>query len=98
MNTLTDYRQSSEDYLRIEQAILYLENHYQEQPSLEQVASNIGLSEFHFQRLFTRWAGVSPKRFLQFLTKEGAKELLSFGGRGGNGADITQTKNADGLH
>ncbi len=77
MNTLTDYKQSSEDYLRIEQAILYLENHYQEQPSLEQVASNIGLSEFHFQRLFTRWAGVSPKRFLQFLTKEGAKELLS---------------------
>ncbi|HSK66320.1 MAG TPA: methylated-DNA--[protein]-cysteine S-methyltransferase [Anaerolineales bacterium] len=77
MNTLTDYKQSSEDYLRIEQAILYLENHYQEQPSLEQVASNIGLSEFHFQRLFTRWAGVSPKRFLQFLTKESAKELLS---------------------
>lgn len=77
MNTLTDFKQSSEDYLRIEQAILYLENHYQEQPSLEQVASIIGLSEFHFQRLFTRWAGVSPKRFLQFLTKEGAKELLS---------------------
>ena len=77
MNTLTDYKQSSEDYLRIEQAILYLENHYQEQPSLDQVASNIGLSEFHFQRLFTRWAGVSPKRFLQFLTKESAKELLS---------------------
>ena len=77
MNTLSDYKQSSEDYLRIEQAILYLENHYQDQPSLEQVASNIGLSEFHFQRLFTRWAGVSPKRFLQFLTKEGAKELLS---------------------
>ena len=77
MNTLSDYKQSSEDYLRIEQAILYLENHYQDQPSLEQVASNIGLSEFHFQRLFTRWAGVSPKRFLQFLTKESAKELLS---------------------
>jgi AraC family transcriptional regulator of adaptative response/methylated-DNA-[protein]-cysteine methyltransferase len=77
MNTLTDYRQSSEDYLRIEQAILYLENHYKEQPSLEQVASSIGLSEYHFQRLFTRWAGVSPKRFLQFLTKEGAKEWLN---------------------
>jgi AraC family transcriptional regulator, regulatory protein of adaptative response / methylated-DNA-[protein]-cysteine methyltransferase len=77
MNTLTDYRQSSEDYLRIEQAILYLENHYKEQPSLEQVASSIGLSEYHFQRLFTRWAGVSPKRFLQFLTKEGAKESLN---------------------
>ncbi len=76
MNTQYDFKQISEDYLRIEQAILYLENHYKEQPSLEEVAANIGLSEYHFQRLFTRWAGVSPKRFLQFLTKEGAKELL----------------------
>jgi len=72
----TNFKQLSEDYLRIEQAILYLENHYTDQPNLEEVAANIGLSEFHFQRLFTRWAGVSPKRFLQFLTKEGAKELL----------------------
>ncbi len=69
-------KQLSEDYLRIEQAILYLEQHYKDQPNLEEVAANIGLSEYHFQRLFTRWAGVSPKRFLQFLTKEGAKELL----------------------
>ena len=72
----TDIKQLSEDYERIEQAITYLENHYKDQPNLEEVAANIGLSEFHFQRLFTRWAGVSPKRFLQFLTKEGAKELL----------------------
>jgi AraC family transcriptional regulator, regulatory protein of adaptative response / methylated-DNA-[protein]-cysteine methyltransferase len=77
MNIQTDFRQSSEDYLRIEQAILYLENHYKDQPELQQVADNVGLSEYHFQRLFTRWAGVSPKRFLQFLTKEGAKELLN---------------------
>ena len=77
MNTKTDLKQSSEDYLRIEQAITYLENHYKDQPSLEEVAANIGLSEYHFQRLFTRWSGVSPKRFLQFLTKEGAKELLN---------------------
>ena len=76
MNTQTDFRQSSEDYLRIEQAILYLESHYKEQPELGEVAANIGLSEYHFQRLFTRWAGVSPKRFIQFLTKEGAKSLL----------------------
>ncbi|HXQ36451.1 MAG TPA: AraC family transcriptional regulator, partial [Anaerolineales bacterium] len=66
MNTKTDLKQSSEDYLRIEQAISYLENHYKDQPGLEEVAANIGLSEYHFQRLFTRWAGVSPKRFLQF--------------------------------
>ena len=49
-----NYKQSSEDYLRIEQAILYLENHYKGQPSLEEGAANIGLSEYHFQRLFTR--------------------------------------------
>ncbi len=72
----TNLKQLSDDYLRIEQAILYLENHFKDQPSLEEVAASIGLSEYHFQRLFTRWAGVSPKRFLQFLTKEGAKELL----------------------
>jgi AraC family transcriptional regulator, regulatory protein of adaptative response / methylated-DNA-[protein]-cysteine methyltransferase len=77
MDIQTDLKQLSEDYLRIEQAILYLENHYKDQPSLEELAANIGLSEHHFQRLFTRWAGVSPKRFLQFLTKEGAKDLLS---------------------
>lgn len=76
MNIQTDFRQSSEDYLRIEQAILYLERYYKDQPELGEVAANIGLSEYHFQRLFTRWAGVSPKRFIQFLTKEGAKSLL----------------------
>jgi AraC family transcriptional regulator, regulatory protein of adaptative response / methylated-DNA-[protein]-cysteine methyltransferase len=77
MDIQADRQQLSEDYLRIEQAILYLENHYKDQPSLEEVALNSGLSEYYFQRLFTRWAGVSPKRFLQFLTKEGAKDLLS---------------------
>src|SRR5919106_397905 len=76
MNMQTNHKQLSEDYLRVEQAILYLENHFKEQPALEDVAANIGLSEYHFQRLFTRWAGVSPKRFLQFLTKEGTKGLL----------------------
>jgi AraC family transcriptional regulator of adaptative response/methylated-DNA-[protein]-cysteine methyltransferase len=77
MNTSqSNYRQLSEDYLRIEQAIRYLDDHYKDQPGLEDLAASIGLSEFHFQRIFTRWAGVSPKRFLQFLTKEGAKDLL----------------------
>jgi AraC family transcriptional regulator of adaptative response/methylated-DNA-[protein]-cysteine methyltransferase len=71
-----NYEQLAADYQRVEQAILYLERHYKEQPSLEQVASSVGLSDFHFQRLFTRWAGVSPKRFLQFVTKENARKLL----------------------
>lgn len=77
MNIVVNSTQASEDYLRIEQAILYLEDHYKDQPGLDEVATKIGLSEYHFQRLFTRWAGVSPKRFLQFLTKEGAKDLLN---------------------
>jgi len=71
-----NYQQLNEDYLRIEQAILYLETHYQHQPELHEIAASIGLSEYHFQRLFTRWVGISPKRFLQFLTKESAKDLL----------------------
>ena len=73
----TEPKQLSDDYQRVEQAILYLDEHYKDQPSLEEIAANIGLSEYHFQRLFTRWAGVSPKRFLQYVTKEGAKELLN---------------------
>ena len=78
MNTpVTDFHQLSEDYRRIEQAILYLENHAHTQPELSEIASAVGLSEYHFQRIFSRWAGISPKRFLQFLTKEGAKELLA---------------------
>lgn len=76
MDTPTTNQQQLEDYLRIEQAIQYLEAHYQQQPKLHEIAQSIGLSEYHFQRLFTRWAGISPKRFLQFLTKEGAKDLL----------------------
>lgn len=77
MNTHPEnYQQLCDDYQRIEQAIRYLEANYQTQPELKEVAENIGLSEYHFQRLFTRWAGISPKRFLQFLTKENAKELL----------------------
>jgi AraC family transcriptional regulator of adaptative response/methylated-DNA-[protein]-cysteine methyltransferase len=75
--TVEDYAQLSDDYDRIEQAILFLEANYQAQPSLSEVAASVHLSEYHFQRLFTRWVGISPKRFLQFLTKEHAKQLLA---------------------
>jgi len=53
-----------------------LSEHQLEQPDLARVASHVGLSDFHFQRLFTEWAGVSPKQFLQYLTKEHAKAQL----------------------
>ncbi len=64
-------------YQLIERAIQYITANVQRQPELDEIASAIGVSEYHFQRLFTRWAGISPKRFMQFLTKEHAKELLS---------------------
>ena len=67
----------SQDYRLIEQAIRFIEANATRQPDLEEVAASVGMSEFHFQRIFTRWAGISPKRFLQFLTKEHAKELLA---------------------
>lgn len=67
----------SQDYYLIEQAIRFIESNVSRQPDLEEVAAAVGMSEFHFQRTFTRWAGISPKRFLQFLTKEHAKELLA---------------------
>lgn len=73
---LTDYRRLNADYPLIERAIQYLENNARRQPELGEVAAAVGLSEFHFQRLFTRWAGISPKRFLQFVTRENAKDLL----------------------
>jgi len=66
----------SDDYGRVERAIRYLETHFREQPGLEDVARATGLSAFHFQRLFSRWAGISPKRFLQILTAEYARGLL----------------------
>jgi AraC family transcriptional regulator of adaptative response/methylated-DNA-[protein]-cysteine methyltransferase len=74
---MTDLTQLSADYRRVEQAIRFLEDNAHRQPDLNEVAAHVGLSEYHFQRLFSRWAGISPKRFLQFLTKENAKALLS---------------------
>jgi AraC family transcriptional regulator of adaptative response/methylated-DNA-[protein]-cysteine methyltransferase len=64
------------DYERIEKAIVYLKENFKAQPSLDEVAKQVYLSPFHFQRLFKDWAGVSPKKFLQFLSVEYAKGLL----------------------
>jgi AraC family transcriptional regulator, regulatory protein of adaptative response / methylated-DNA-[protein]-cysteine methyltransferase len=66
----------SEDYRRIERAILFLDERFPAQPSLAEVARSVNLSPYHFQRLFKRWAGISPKRFLQFLTLDYAKRAL----------------------
>jgi AraC family transcriptional regulator of adaptative response/methylated-DNA-[protein]-cysteine methyltransferase len=69
--------QASLDYERIAKAISYLQANYLEQPGLETMARAVHMSEFHFQRVFSRWAGISPKRFLQFLTVEHAKRQLT---------------------
>jgi AraC family transcriptional regulator of adaptative response/methylated-DNA-[protein]-cysteine methyltransferase len=73
---VTDMEGMARDYVRIENAIRYLDDNFRRQPSLKDIAEKSGLSESHFQRLFARWVGISPKRFIQFLTKEYAKKLL----------------------
>lgn len=65
------------DYQRIESAIGYLRVHAKQQPTLAELAKALHLSEYHMQRLFARWAGVSPKRFLQLLTLDHAKSQLA---------------------
>ncbi len=67
------YPESAKNYQRIAQAIEYLERNRFAQPALEDLSAHIGLSEPHLQRVFSEWVGVSPKQFLQFLTKEDAK-------------------------
>lgn len=65
-----------DDYQRITLAIDFIRNNVGNQPTLAEIAGHIHLSEYHFQRLFSRWAGVTPKRYLQALTLERAKNLL----------------------
>jgi AraC family transcriptional regulator of adaptative response/methylated-DNA-[protein]-cysteine methyltransferase len=65
------------DYVRIGNAIDFIARRVDSQPTLNEIAAHLHLSPFHFQRLFCRWAGVTPKRFLQVLTLERAKQLLS---------------------
>ncbi len=67
---------SARDYDRIEQAIRFLSEQREEQPELADIADAVGLSPYHLQRLFSRWAGVSPKKFLQHLTIADAKRRL----------------------
>ncbi|ATP58896.1 cysteine methyltransferase [Pedobacter ginsengisoli] len=64
------------DYNRIAEAIAYLKLNFKQQPSLDQVAEHVNVSSFHFQRMFKEWAGVSPKKFLQYLSIEYAKGIL----------------------
>lgn len=64
------------NFSRITEAINYIQTNFKEQPSLDKIAEKVNLSPFHFQRLFSDWAGTSPKRFLQYISVNYAKKLL----------------------
>src|SRR3954447_638838 len=68
--------QEETNYNRIAAAISYIKDNFKTQPQLEEVAQQINVSPFHFQKMFTDWAGVSPKKFLQYITVEHAKRML----------------------
>ncbi|WP_295769481.1 methylated-DNA--[protein]-cysteine S-methyltransferase [uncultured Mucilaginibacter sp.] len=69
--------QNKTDYKRIADAIEFLKSNFKSQPALDEVATHVNLSPFHFQRMFTDWAGVSPKQFISYLTLEHAKSILA---------------------
>ena len=73
---MTALQHANADYAKIEKAIRFLDDNFQDQPDLDAIAGHVGLSPFHFQRLFRRWVGITPKRFLQFLTVDYARGLL----------------------
>lgn len=83
--------QNQLDYQRIQQAIEYLVTNFKQQPELKEVAAHVHLSPHHFQRLFTQWAGVSPKKFLQFLTVDYLKQRIQ------DSQNITQLADMAGL-
>jgi AraC family transcriptional regulator of adaptative response/methylated-DNA-[protein]-cysteine methyltransferase len=72
----SDTGQAQRDYRRIEAAIAHIAAHRDDAPSLDEIAAAVHLSPFHFQRMFTRWAGVSPKRFARYLSLEQARAAL----------------------
>lgn len=84
--------QQNINYKRIAEAIDYIKTNFKEQPNLDEVAKKVNLSPFHFQRLFSEWAGTSPKKFLQFASVQYAKKLLKQ-----NQATLFETAFATGL-
>jgi AraC family transcriptional regulator of adaptative response/methylated-DNA-[protein]-cysteine methyltransferase len=84
--------QDTIDFDRISNAIGYIKTHFREQPELKEVAAKVHLSPFHFHRLFTEWAGVSPKQFLQYISINYARKLLR-----DEGATLLETSYETGL-
>lgn len=71
-----DFSNQQENYQRIAKAIVYIQTHFKEQPDLTTIAEHLNLSPAHFQRLFTEWAGTSPKKFLQYTTLHYTKAIM----------------------
>ena len=71
-----EHDEQARQYAVVARAIAFIREHARLQPSLEQIGAAVHVSPFHLQRLFAEWAGLSPKRFLQYLTKEYAKQKL----------------------
>lgn len=76
MSTSKASTQQQTDYERIEKAIHFINDTFKTQPSLEAIADAVHVSPYHFQRMFTQWAGVSPKKFMQYISLSHAKDLL----------------------
>ncbi len=74
---VAEFSQQSEDYRRIEKAIRFIEDNFKSQPGLDKIAQSVHLSPYHFNRMFKRWAGISPIRFLHFLTLDFTKQRLA---------------------
>jgi AraC family transcriptional regulator of adaptative response/methylated-DNA-[protein]-cysteine methyltransferase len=77
MNTRNDSFLDSRDFARIARAIRFIDEHFREQPRLADIAAQAGLSPFHFNRLFRRWAGLTPKQYLAFVTGQAARSVLA---------------------
>ncbi|MGZ6027429.1 MAG: methylated-DNA--[protein]-cysteine S-methyltransferase [Caulobacteraceae bacterium] len=71
--------EQSRDYHRMAKALQWLADRWQDHPSLDEAADAVGLSPFHFQRIFTRWAGVSPKTFVASIAHAEARAMLEEG-------------------
>lgn len=77
MKNIRDSFVDSRDFRRIARAIRFIDTHFREQPRLSAIAASAGLSDFHFNRLFRRWAGVTPRQYLAFITARAARGALA---------------------
>ncbi|CAN5134520.1 methylated-DNA--[protein]-cysteine S-methyltransferase [soil metagenome] len=77
MNFDNKYSRANASYSLISEAITYIKTNFRAQPNLDEIAESVHLSPYHFHRLFSEWAGISPKKFLQYVTAQYAKEVLT---------------------